>query len=325
MMARPQYGFVVGIVLALTWQQPARAQAFPERPITLVVPSAAGGSTDLVGRILAEQLSSRFQQTVIVQNRPGSGGAIAATFVARSAPDGYTLLLANSTTLGATPILFSNVAYDPRTSFAPISGLTESPAVFVVNPSITAPSCPAFVQYAKANPGKVAYASSGIGSMPHLNGAEFSAFAGIDIVHVPYRGDAVADASVVAGETGMIFQSLGLMLPLIKTTKVHALGIATRVRDSRLPDVPTMVECGYPGFVSSAWTALLAPAKTPEPTIALLNETVVASLHAPAAREALAMIDQDPVDGSPQQLASRIAEESAHWSKVISNAHIRAE
>jgi tripartite-type tricarboxylate transporter receptor subunit TctC len=322
-VTRLQNYFFIAIGLAVICHKPACAQSYPERPVTLVVPSPHGTGVDAIGSIVAQQMSSELKQPVIIDNRPGAGGALGAAFVAQAVPDGYTLLLGTSTMLGILPALNQNIAYNPQTSFKPISGLTESPASFVVNPSITVNSCPDFVNNARANPGKYHYASSGVGSLPFLNGEVFKMRAGIDIIHVPFRSDLEADTEVVAGHADMIFQSLSLVFPLIQGSRLNALGIASLKRNSLLPDVPTMTECGYPGFVSSNWTAILAPAGTPDRTVGILNDAANVALNAPQTREALAKLTLDPIGGEPKQLAGRIATESEHWKKVVRDVQVR--
>ena len=315
----------IAIGCAMFSQDVARAQSYPERPVTIVVPSAPGGSIDVTARLLAQYLSSELKQAVIVENRPGGSGAIGATTVQNAKPDGYTLLLGTSNTLSKLPVIAKSISFDPSKSFSPVASVSGSAAVLVVNPSVAANSCQEFVKQARDNPGQFQYSSSGVGSPPYFNAELLKMRANINIRHVPFRSTSDSINHVVDGTVEMTFQTMGLMLPHIRTGRLRALGVASPSQDSRLPNVPTMIECGYPGFIASDWTALLAPAGTPEPIVLKLNEAANASLKVPQFMAALAELNVEALGGAPQELASRIAADTATWASVARATQMKVE
>jgi tripartite-type tricarboxylate transporter receptor subunit TctC len=310
---------VIGIALTCT---SGLAQEYPSRPITLIVPSPEGGIVDAHARAVARYLSSTLAQKVIVENRAGGARAIGEA-AARAEADGYTLLFATSQTLGVLPAV-SQTTYDPIKTYAPVAQISQTPIVFVVNTSIPVDTCPNFVQRAKDNAGSMQFSSSGVGSLSHINGELFRMRAGITISHAPYRSDSAAIASVVAGESHLIFQSLNMILSDVNARRLNPLGVASNQRNARLPNVPTMIECGYPGFASSNWNSVLAPAKTPDAIVGKLNTTLNAGLNGELG-VALAELLSEPLGGSAQQLAFRIAAEQAKWGAIVKEANIKPE
>jgi tripartite-type tricarboxylate transporter receptor subunit TctC len=296
---------------------PALADSYPDRTIRMIVPTPAGGPVDAVARVLAQALSQSLGQGVVVDNRAGAGNTIGSKEAALAAPDGYTLLFSSASGLVIAPMLHRLAGYDPIRSFEPIALVAESSNILVVNPRLPAKSVQELVAYAKANPGRVNFSSGGVGVLPHLIGEMFKARAGIDIVHVPYRGGGPSIADVVGGHVDMTFEGTSVLLPLIQSGQLRALAVTSANRIPQLPDVPTMVECGYPGFTTTAWTALLAPAQTPPDVILRLNAAVNEALQSPELKSALAAISSDPLGGPPDALSRIITADSAIWSPVI--------
>jgi tripartite-type tricarboxylate transporter receptor subunit TctC len=296
---------------------PALADSYPDRAIRMIVPTPAGGPVDAVARVLAQALSQSLGQSVVVDNRAGAGNTIGSKEAALAAPDGYTLLFSSASGLVIAPMLHRLAGYDPIRSFEPIALVAESSNILVVNPKLPAKSVQELVAYAKANPGKVNFSSGGVGVLPHLIGEMFKARAGIDIVHVPYRGGGPSIADVVGGHVDMTFEGTSVLLPLIQAGQLRALAVTSATRIPQLPDVPTMVESGYPGFTTTAWTALLAPAQTPPDVILRLNAAVNEALQSPELKGALAAISSDPLGGPPDTLTRIITTDIAIWSPVI--------
>src|SRR5262244_2932123 len=269
---------------------PAYAEPYPTRPIKVIVPTPAGGPVDVVARLVSNYLAAAFGQAVIVDNRPGAGNTIGSKEAAQAEPDGYTLLYSSVSGLVLAPLLQKNAGYDPLTSYDPIALVAQSSNILVVHPSVPVGSVQELVAYAKANPGKVNFSSGGIGVLPHLIGEMFKARAGIDVVHVPYRGGAPSINDVVSGQVQMTFEGTSVLLPLIKAGRLRALAVTSPKRVPELPDVPTMAESGFPGFSSTSWTGLLAPAKTPSDVIAKLNAQANVALASPEFLSAITAI-----------------------------------
>jgi tripartite-type tricarboxylate transporter receptor subunit TctC len=296
---------------------PALADSYPDRAIRMIVPTPAGGPVDAVARVLAQALSQSLGQSVVVDNRAGAGNTIGSKEAALAAPDGYTLLFSSASGLVIAPMLHRLAGYDPIRSFEPIALVAESSNILVVNPKLPAKSVQELVAFAKANAGKVNFSSGGVGVLPHLIGEMFKARAGIDIVHVPYRGGGPSIADVVGGHVDMTFEGTSVLLPLIQAGQLRALAVTSATRIPQLPDVPTMVESGYAGFTTTAWTALLAPAQTPPDVVLRLNAAVNEALKSPELKGALAAISSDPLGGPPETLTRIITADIAIWSPVI--------
>jgi tripartite-type tricarboxylate transporter receptor subunit TctC len=306
---------VIGAVLGVLG--PAGAQDYPSRPVKFIVPTPPGGPVDVVGRLTANYLQTTLGQAFVVENRAGAGNTIGSKDAAEATPDGYTLLFSAASGLIIAPLLHPDAGYDALKSFDPIALVGSSSSVLVVNPSVPANTVQELVAYAKANPGKVNFSSGGIGVLPHLIGELFKARAGIDIVHVPYKGGGPSITDLLAGNVQMTFENTSVLLPLIQAGKLRALAVTTEKRIPQLPDVPTMIESGFPNFVTVAWTGLLAPAHTPQPVIAKLNAAVNQGLKTPEFTGALAKVSVDPLGGTPQDFTDTMTTELARWSPIV--------
>jgi tripartite-type tricarboxylate transporter receptor subunit TctC len=299
-----------------------QAQAFPDKPVRLVVPYSAGGSTDLISRALGHKLSEMWGQTVVIDNRPGGSTIIATDIVADSAPDGYTLLV-TTTSFSIVPSLTDKLPYDPAKDFEPITLVNTTPLVLVVNPGVPAKSVKELIALAKARPGELNFGSAGSGGSNHLAGELFNVMAGVNIVHVPYKGNAPALNDLVGGHVDIVFNGLTSAVPLIKSGRLRPLAVTSLTRADALPDVPTLDELGLKGFQAAAWNGLSAPAGTPKSVIARINADVVKVLHSPELVERLRAEGSYPVGNSPEQFTAFIREETAKWSKVIQFADIK--
>ena len=305
---------------------PLQAQdKYPSRPIKIIVPTPAGGPVDVVARIVANYLSMTIGQSVVVDNRPGAGNTIGSKEAARAEPDGYTLLYSSVSGLILAPMLHKDAGYDPVTSFAPIVAVATGSIILVVHPSVPAKSVQELVAYAKANPGKINFSSGGIGVLPHLTGEIFKAMASVDIVHVPYRGGNPSIQDVVAGNVQMTFEGTGVLLPLIREGRLRALATTSAKRNAELPNLPTMIESGYPNLVSTSWTGLLAPAGTPAEIVAKFNAQINAGLKSPALKEPLAKLSSEPLGGTPQDFSNLIKTDLARWAPVVKSLNLKAD
>ncbi len=296
-----------------------------DKPIRIVVPFAAGGPTDVLARVLAPKLSASLHRTVIVDNKVGATGAIGAVFVAKAAPDGDTLLLGTSSIMAASPNLTANLPYDPMKDFIPISMVATIENILVVHPSVPARTVKELIAYGKANPGKLTYASSGIGSTYHLGGELFASQAGITMTHVPYKGAAPAIQDVLAGHVNVMFDNTSSAVPSIKAGRVRALGVASLKRYPALPDLPTIAEEGLAGYETTIWLGLFAPAKTPVAIIQKLHKEINDAVNSIEYKERLAALDLQPRASSGQELANYLKTDLAKWAKVVREAGIKAE
>ena len=303
----------------------AFAQSYPDRLIKLVVPQGPGGPTDIFARVIGQRLQAAFGQNVVIENRPGAGGVIAAKAVAAAEPDGYTLFLGNTSVLVIIPVLSRSAGYDPTRSFAPVAKLAETSQVLIVHPSVPATSLHELVGYAKANPGKLNYSSAGVGNILHLAGELFKSSAGIEIVHVPYNSGADAVTAVLGGQVQMCFINITGLPPLIAEGKLRALAVTSPARSPELPDVPTMIESGYPDFVVRAFFGVVAPASTPAPIVSLLNAVINDAVKAPELQKTFEGLGAELVPGSPADFAASIATERRRWDTVANAAGIRLE
>jgi tripartite-type tricarboxylate transporter receptor subunit TctC len=303
---------------------PALADTYPDRPIRLVIGFPPGGPSDILARVVAQGLSQRLGQAVIVDNRPGAGGNVAGAIAAKAQPDGYTLLMGNLSILVANPSLYKNVSFDPNTDFVPISLIGSETNILVVNPSLPVQSVKDLVALAKAQPGKINFASSGFGSPPYLTAEMFMATEHVDLVHVPYSGAASALAEVVSGQTQMMFATALSVMPFIKSGQLRAIAVSTAHRSSLYPKLPTVAESGVPGFDATTWHGLVAPAKTPRDVLTKLEAATVAVLHEPAVARRLAALGLTVIASNPQQFSAYIKTEQQRWTKAIkaSGAHV---
>jgi len=295
----------------------ASAQAYPNHAIRLVVPFPAGGTTDILARAVAQKLTESLGQSVVVDNRPGAGGNIGADVVAKSQPDGYTLLMGTVGTHAINPSVYAKMPYDHIKDFVPVVLVAGVPNVLVVNPSLPVNSVADLIKLAKAKPGTINFASSGNGTSIHLSGELFKTMAGVDMTHVPYKGSAPALTDLIAGQVQVMFDNLPSSLPQIKAGKLHAIAVTSLQRAPALPDVPTMSESGLPGFEASSWFGVLGPAGTPPAVVAKLNGEVNKWLQTPQAREQLLAQGAQAAGGSPEQFAAFIRAETDKWAKVV--------
>ena len=311
-------------VLSLLGTTPALAQAWPEKTITIVVPTAAGGANDAMARIIAQGLSTRLGKSVIVENKAGANGAIASEFVARAAPDGYTIMFGYIATHGINPAL-QKLKYDPVTDFEPIGMVAASPTLLVANNAVAAKSAKELVQLLKGKPGTFSFATAGNGTAPHIAGELFKLSAGLDVVSIPYKGSAPAVLDTISGTTQYMFPSLFTAFPHVKNGKLKALGIAGEKRSAVLPDVPTLTEQGIANVNMSQWYAMFAPAKTPKAVIERLNREMNSVLTDKAVEKKIEDQGAEVETGTPEQLKALVQKEVAHWKSVVSAAKIKAE
>jgi tripartite-type tricarboxylate transporter receptor subunit TctC len=295
----------------------AFAQSYPSRPIRLVVPFPAGGTTDILAREAAQKLTEALGQAVVVDNRPGAAGNIGSDLVAKSAPDGYTLLMGTVGTHAINPSLYSKMPYDHVKDFAPVVLVAGVPNVLVVNPTLPVNSVADLIKLAKDKPGQINFASSGSGTSIHLSGELFKTMAGVDMTHVPYKGSSPALTDLIGGQVQIMFDNLPSALPQIKGGRLRAIAVTSLKRAPVLPDIPTINESGLPGFEASSWFGVLAPAGTPAAIVARINTEVNKWLQSADAREKLLGQGAEAAGGSPEQFANHIRAESAKWAKVV--------
>jgi tripartite-type tricarboxylate transporter receptor subunit TctC len=301
----------------------AVASDYPVRPVHVIVFFAAGGGNDIIARLMGQWLSERLGQQFVIENRPGGGGNIGTEFVVRSAPDGYTLLLISSpnTTNGT---LYEHLDYDFIRDIAPVASISREPNVMVVNPSVPAKTVPEFIAYAKANPGKINYATAGIGSSQHMSGEMFKMMAGVDMVHVPHRGSAPALQSLLGGEVQLMFASMPSSLEFIRAGKLRALAVTTAARSAELPDLPPIGDF-LPGYEASVFYGIGAPKNTPPEVVERLNTEINAGLADSKLKARLTDLGGAILPGSPAEFGKLIASETEKWAKVIKFAHIKPE
>ena len=302
----------------------AYAQAYPSKPIRWIVPFPPGGSTDLLARVVGQKLTEAWGQQVIVENKGGAGGTLGAAEVARAPADGYTLLMGAIHHTIATSV-YPKLPYDFQRDFAPITVVAIVPNVLVVNPSVPANSTKELIAYAKANPGKLSYGSAGMGTAHHLIGEQFNLQAGINILHVPYKGSSPAVADLIGGQVQLMYDTVASCLPHIKSGKLRPLAVATAKRSAALPDVPTIAESALPGFEVTTWFGALAPAKTPNEIVVKLNAEIVNILAMPDVRKRLLEAGAEPVGNSPGEMAAQIKRETEGFAKIVKQAKITAE
>jgi tripartite-type tricarboxylate transporter receptor subunit TctC len=295
----------------------ANAQAFPQKPVRLVVPFPPGGPIDTVSRAIAQKLTEAWGQTVVVDNRPGAGGNIGADLVAKAAPDGYTVVMGALSTHAVNPSLYPKMPYDAAKDFAPISLVAVTPNVLVVNPSLPVATAREFIAYARANPGKLAFGSGSNGSAGHLAGELFKVDAGVDMLHVPFKGAAPAMQALLAGDTQLMFDNLASATAQVKAGKLKALAVTTARRSKLAPDLPTLAEAGLPGFDISTWFGLLAPAGTPADVVARWNAEVTRILNSTEMRERMTALGAEPAPDTPAEFARFIAGETAKYARIV--------
>jgi tripartite-type tricarboxylate transporter receptor subunit TctC len=314
-LARRLLGATVLAVAVLV--PPAAASDYPDRPVRLVVPFPAGGGADVLARTIMPRVAQILGKAIVIDNRPGAGGNVGAEVVARAAPDGYTLLYGTNGTHAINRSLYGSLPFDPVRDFSPVSRMTLIAALMVVNPDLPVTSVGELIQYAKAHPGRINFASAGNGTTSHLAGELFRSMTGIDIVHVPYRGGALAAADVVGGQVQMMIDVMPNVAPLARGGKLRGLAVTTARRFPSAPEYPTIAESGVPGFEVSAWDGILAPAGTPPAVVDKLNAAIRQALEDPQVREALLARGAQPVAGTPDEFARHIATETEKWARVV--------
>ena len=319
---------VLGLLIAAgVWvfaAGPSASQNYPNHVIKMIVPFPPGGPIDTMARIVAHELSARLGQEVVVDNRPGAGSTLGSKAAAGADPDGYTLLFGSSGSLAVAPALYAKLNIDPLKLFAPVASVSLLPHVFVVAPSVPAKTVQEFVAYAKANPGKLNY-GAGLGTPPHLLSTLLKAKAGIEVTYIPYKGSAASITDLLAGQTHFTIDGLLGLYPLIKEGKVRALGIARAERWLALPQVPTLVESGFPDFTHDAWTGVVAPAGTPADVVNTLNRAINESLQSPEMKENLARFSAIAKAGTPQDFAAFMRSELPKWAELVKLAGATAE
>ena len=303
----------------------AAAQAYPSKPIRLMVPFPPGGSTDIIGRIVAQKLSAQLGQPVVVENRGGAGGTIGTAVAAKAAPDGYSLMVGTTSTHVVAPSVYAKLEYDPVKDFAPVSLMAVTPYLLVVHPAVQAKTVKELVDLMRAQPGKLNYASAGIGSTTHLAMEMLKFASGTFALHIPYNGNGPAGAAVVAGQVEILFGSLPAVLPQAKSGRVRALAVGTLKRSPSLPEVPTVAESGYPGFDASLWLGIMAPAGTPAPVIERLHKEVLAAVSAPDTRDLLDNAGAEVLTSTPAELAAMIRDGVAKYAKIVKTAGVQAQ
>ena len=318
---------LAALALAAAFQpaSDAAAQNYPTRPIMLVVPYSAGGGNDVVARVVAERMSRSLGQQIVIENRGGAGGTIATRQVAKAAPDGYTLGIGGTGTLAIDPTLYPNPGYDPRKDFAPVGLIATSALVIVVHPSLPVHSVGDLIALARADPGRLTFASAGSGSGIHLAAELFAGMTGIKLTHVPYKGSAPALTDLLGGHVAIYFSSLPPAIGNVRDGKLRALAVTGATRSSAFPDLPTVAEAGVPGYEAVLHYGIIAPAGTPRPIVERLNEALRAALATEEVRRRLIQEGAEPMPTTPEEHAAVIDREESKWSAIIRSAGIRAE
>jgi tripartite-type tricarboxylate transporter receptor subunit TctC len=303
----------------------AHAQPYPSKPARIVVGFTAGGPSDIVARIVAQQLTERMGQSFVVENRAGATGTIGAEIVAKSPPDGYSLYLASQTTHAVAPYMYAKVGYDPIKDFATVVRVAHNPLLMVVNPSFPVTSIKELIALARARPGQINFATGGIGSSPHMSMELFKSMTKIDMVPIHYKGDGAAIIDVIGGQVPMLTSSMSALMPYVKTGKMRGIAVTSMKRSTVAPEFPTIAESGLPGFEVITWFGILAPAATPKEIVNRLNSEIVASVSLPSVREQFTKMGFEIVANTPEQFAVFLKEENVKWGKVVKDLGLRAE
>ena len=322
------FRMVAGVLLAVAFAgAPAwsEAQTYPSKPIRIIVPYPPGGTSDILARSLGQKLSESWGQPVVVENKPGANGNVGAEIVAKAAPDGYTLMLADIGSLTISPSVYPTLPFDPARDFAPISMVAYSPHILVVHPSVPASSVKELIALAKAKPGKLNFAISGIGGAPHLAGVDFALRTGVEWTYIPYKGGSQAIADVAGGQADVTLNGMLATYPLVKGEKLKLLAVSSGKRMSSIPDVPTIAESGVAGFETGSWQGVVAPAGTPRDVVAKLNAEIVRLIATPEMRENLGKQGAEVRTNTPDEFAAFIRDEKAKWAKVVKDANVKVE
>jgi tripartite-type tricarboxylate transporter receptor subunit TctC len=301
----------------------AHAQAWPAKPVRIIVPFVAGGATDVVARLLGQKLQDVWGQSVVIENRGGAGGNIGADAVAKSAPDGYTLLMTSGSIVTANPYMYKSMSFDPAKDLVPITNVASGPQLIVVTPSLPVRDLRELISYAKANPGKINMGSAGVGTQVHLAGENLAYAANIEMTHVPYKGEAAALNDLMGGQIQLVASNFSAALPFAREGKIRAIAVTSRERMPQLPDVPSASEV-LPGFENAGWFGLMAPAGTPKEVIDRVYRDTAKVLQAEDFKARLAQLGMMPVGNTPAEFAAAIGDESRRWAKVIQDRHLSA-
>jgi len=312
-------------IAAISFGAPLAAQTYPQKPIKIVVPYPAGGTSDILARAIGVKLTESLGQPVIVDNKPGANGNVGADIVAKSPPDGYTLLLADIGALAISPSVYPALPFDPTKDFAPVTMVAYSPHILVVHPSIPAASVKDLIALAKSKPGKLNFAISGVGGAPHLAGVEFALRTGIDWAYIPYKGGSQAIADVAGGQADVTMNGMLATYPLVQGGKLKLIAVSSGKRMSAIPDVPTIAESGVPGFETGSWQGVIAPAGTPPEIVAKLNAEIIKIVSTPEMRDRLAQQGADVRTNTPAEFGTFIGNEKARWAKVVKDAKVKIE
>ena len=316
----------VALAGALAMGSALAQAAWPERPVRVVVPFPASGATDLIARVVTQRVAQDLGQQLVVDNKPGAGGTIGSAEVAKAAPDGYTVLFTTSSTHAISPHLMPRLSYDATKDFTPVAHVADAPSVLLVTPSLPVKTVAELIGYAKANPGKLNYATSGNGTIVHLNSAAFSAQAGIDMTHVPYKGTALSIPDLITGQVHVLFDSLPTGMPHVAGGKVRALGVTSEKRSGLAPELPTLAESGLPGFSSVTWFGVYLPAGASPALVDRVHQAFTKAVQSPEVKASLAKLGVDPADvGTPAKFAAMVKTDSARWASVIRQRNIKVE
>ena len=316
---------LVASVLFALQAASAAGQGYPSKPIRLMVPFPPGGSTDIVARIVAQKLGAQLGQPLVIENRGGAGGTLGTAVVAKAPPDGYMLVVGTTSTHVVAPSVYQKLEYDPVRDFAPISLMAVTPYLLVVNPAVEAKTVKELVMLMKMQPGKLNYASAGVGSTTHLAMEMLKGASNTYALHIPYNGNGPAGTAVIAGQVEILFGSLPAVLPHAKSGRVRALAVGTPKRSPSLPEVPTVAESGYPGFDASLWLAIMAPAGTPAPIVERLNKETIAAVSSKETSDALDKNGAEPLTSTPAELAAMIKDGVSKYAKVVKDAGVKPE
>lgn len=319
-----RFSAVLAAAAVVALASAAQAQSYPQRPVRAVVPFPAGGGTDILARLLLQKMSERLGANFVIDNRAGAGGTIGSEIVAKAPADGYTILVASSSHT-INPSVYKKLGYDPARDFAPVTLIAAGPGLLVVHPSVPAKNVKELIALGKSKPGQLNYASAGNGTPPHLAAELFKSMAGVDFVHVPYKGNVPAFVDLLSGSVSLSFPTITSGLPQVRSGKLRALGVTSKQRSAVMPDVPTIAESGLPGYEASTWYGMLAPAGTPPPIVSKLHQQMTEVLKLADIREKLLAQGLEPVGNRPGEFASIISTELVKWSKVVAAAGLRAE
>src|SRR5450432_1930075 len=303
----------------------AAADAWPSRPIRIVAPSTPGDAPDVIARVLAERLSAALGTQVFVENHPGAGGVVGSDIVAKAPADGYTLIIGNAGSHGINAAVYAKLPFDIQRDFVAVSQVAVSPNILILNPEVPVTNMQQFIAYAKARPGQLSYASGGNGSSAHMSMELFKAMAGIDLLHVPYKGSSPALTDVITGQVSAMIVNMPPAVPFVKAGKLRALAVTTRARSPLLPDVPTVAESGLPGYETVAWFGILAPSATPRDIVNRLSEEIAKIARSPAMRERLTSLGAEAVGSTPEEFAAVIARDIAKWTPLAKSVGIKVD